>query len=109
MTLTDEVQLVHLYERLMLEQNLVDFEMIVRWSINAIERYNVVQRYLKYLFEWIIIDEYQDLGGGLHYLAKLLMTKAEMKLLVVGDPNQLIYEFNGAHKKYLDEFSKSRI
>lgn len=116
MITTDEVQnsrldikVVQLYEALMLEAKLVDFEMIIRWSINAVAQYHLIQNYLRHHFEWIIIDEYQDLGGALHYLAKLLLQKVGMKLLAVGDPNQLIFEFNGSDTKYLKELTNPTI
>ena len=102
---TLDIRLVKHYEKLMLEEKLADFEMMIRWSVNAVDRYQVVKSYLQHHFEWIIIDEYQDLGGGLHYLAKLLIRKVGMKLLAVGDPNQLIFEFNGSDKKYLAELA----
>lgn len=102
---TPDILVVKHYEKLMLEEKLVDFEMIIRWSVNAVARHQIVKNFLRHHFEWIIIDEYQDLGGGLHHLAKLLIHKVGMKLLAVGDPNQLIFEFNGSDKRYLEELT----
>lgn len=100
----EALAVVEAYEKLMVEQNLVDFEMIVRWAVDAIESSEAVRSYIRHHFEWFIIDEYQDLGGALHFLAKLLLKKVGIRLLIVGDPDQLIFHFNGSDKRYFQEY-----
>ena len=58
-------------------------------------------------FSFLIIDEMQDTGyfAGQSIL-QLLEKATDIKTLLVGDPNQAIYEFNGATPSLFDQFSK---
>ena len=58
-------------------------------------------------FPFIVIDELQDTGffAGKTIL-QLLEQAINIKALLVGDPNQAIYEFNGATPSLFDQFSK---
>lgn len=100
---TTERKIVSTYENYLLSQSLVDFEMIIQWAVNALNSSSDVAAYIAYHFGWILIDEYQDLGGGLHKLAVDIVEKTDIKMLAVGDPNQLIYEFTGADAYYMTE------
>ena len=57
-------------------------------------------------FPWLIVDEYQDLGGPLDKIVNSLTTKAHVKVFAVGDPDQTIYDFTGANPKYLAALSR---
>ena len=54
-------------------------------------------------YPWLIVDEYQDLGGPLHAIVTTLVDHAGVKVFAVGDPDQTIYEFTGADPRYLKE------
>lgn len=53
-------------------------------------------------FAYIFVDEYQDLNKSEQELIKL-MSKAS-NLMIVGDPNQSIYTFKGAHPDGIRNF-----
>jgi len=58
-------------------------------------------------FPWLVVDEYQDLGGPLHYIVTALVDHGA-KVFAVGDPDQTIYDFTGADPKYLVELSRDQ-
>lgn len=58
---------------------------------------------LKYL-KIIFVDEAQDLSDIQHELVLLLKSKLEINLVLVGDPNQSIYQFQNGSEKYLIEY-----
>lgn len=52
----------------------------------------------------IFVDEAQDLSDIQYELIILLKTKLEINLVLVGDPNQSIYQFQNGSEKYLIEY-----
>lgn len=55
-------------------------------------------------FPFIVVDELQDTGYFLGKCIQLLIPNEKVEALLVGDPNQAIYEFNGATPELFDEF-----
>lgn len=51
--------------------------------------------------KFIFIDEAQDINNNQYNLTKLLCEKLEIPFILVGDPNQNIYQFQGGTDKYL--------
>ena len=45
--------------------------------------------------KFIIIDEAQDINENQYNLVKLIANKLKIPLILVGDPNQNIYQFQG--------------
>lgn len=65
-------------------------------------------------YNYIFIDEGQDLNKAQYYLLKTLCTKVINNIMIVGDPNQAIYGFNGSTPKYMqtlfvEDFNASKI
>jgi len=96
-------KLITEYELFLENNGLLDFEAIVAKSIDFIRSSEVVHRYIREKFPWFLIDEYQDLGGSLHALALTLVQDVGVKVLAVGDPDQMIYDFTGASITYFEE------
>lgn len=55
-------------------------------------------------FPVLIVDELQDTGHFLGKSIRLLLEQASARGVLVGDPDQAIYEFNGARPDLFDEF-----
>ncbi len=57
-------------------------------------------------FEYIIIDEYQDISKDKYELARKTADRTNAKVFAVGDDWQSIYAFNGSRIDYIYNFSK---
>jgi len=57
-------------------------------------------------FEYIIIDEYQDISQWKYLLAKNTAKRTSAKLFAVGDDWQSIYSFSGSKIEYIYDFEK---
>jgi DNA helicase-2/ATP-dependent DNA helicase PcrA len=57
-------------------------------------------------FPFLIVDELQDTGFFLGKTISSLLAYQTIRALLVGDPDQAIYEFNGARPELFDEFAK---
>lgn len=91
------------YERLLAANKMVDFEWMVTLALELITNNGWIRKLLGARFQWLIVDEYQDLGGPLHKIVTTLSIDAGIKVFAVGDPDQTIYDFTGATPHYLTE------
>ncbi|WP_083909246.1 ATP-dependent helicase [Desulfovibrio oxyclinae] len=97
------------YERQLRNHGCIDFDDQVLLSLNIIDQVDYVRRSLEAKFPWILIDEYQDLGHPLHHLVITLLNQTEIKIFGVGDPDQSIYDFQGADPTYFNIFSSNEL
>ena len=101
-----EVAVVKQYETKLVAQGAVDFEAMVLRSVDLVQRHAWIRQLLASRFPWLVVDEYQDLGGPLHKIVTSLVDLVGVKVFAVGDPDQTVYDFTGAHPRYLDELAK---
>jgi len=94
------------YERRLVQHGLVDFETMVLWGLQLVERHGWVRKALRARFPVLVVDEYQDLGHALHRIVLCLCFTAGMRLVAVGDPDQSIYGFTGAEPALLQDLAK---
>lgn len=101
------INAARLYQSALDAQNLIDFEGMVLTAQRLIETNAFVREFLGARYRWLVVDEYQDMGGPLHKIVTALRLRAGMKVFAVGDPNQTIYDFTGANPKYLEELAST--
>lgn len=97
----DIVKLVRVYEATLARQGFIDFEIMAREAVRLVERCEWVKDCVRARFPILVVDEYQDLGMALHRLVLSLCFDSNVRLLAVGDPDQSIYGFTGAHPEHL--------
>ncbi len=54
----------------------------------------------------LLVDEFQDVNRAQYEMVRLLAGPAGRGLFVIGDPNQAIYRFRGADRKFFFQFSE---
>lgn len=99
------VRAVEHYEALCERRGVWDFEGIVLGSVRLLEDHPEVAEVLRARFPVVIVDEYQDLGAGLHRLVELLL-ESGVEVTAVGDVDQSIFGFSGGDPVYLDALSR---
>ncbi len=93
------------FDELLLQNGYIDFTSMVKLSVELIHKEPYIRKALEAKFPWIVIDEYQDLGKPLHEIVLALLHFTNIKVFVVGDADQSIYDFQGAAPDYLTELS----
>lgn len=93
------------YEKIMRQKGLIDFDTIIIASVSMIQKNEYIRKCLESKYEWILIDEYQDLGHPLHEIILTLNKYTNIKFFAVGDPDQSIYGFAGSKPEYLKELA----
>ena len=102
-------QIAAAYERYEVEKRrrrLADFEDLVWWCADALERDNEFAAAQRWRFRHFFVDEFQDTSP-----AQLRLIRAWLgdrpDLCVVGDPDQSIYGFAGAESGFLSRFGRT--
>lgn len=86
----------------------IDFEQILFFAYEILNSKPIIAKILSKLFPFILIDEYQDTKEiQYHIISKILrVSKGVSKTLIVGDPNQSIYDSLGGYAMPKDELEK---
>ena len=83
----------------------LDFNDLIQFVLYLFKTNAVIRKKWQEHFEYIQIDEFQDVSGEQYKLAAILSQK-HGNLFIVGDPDQTIYSWRGADVKYFLEFDK---
>lgn len=94
------------YEDLLWNEHRLDFEGMVIEALKLLNEHQWIGRLLAARYPWLIVDEYQDLGGPLDRLVTSLVDAVGMRVYAVGDPDQTVYDFTGANPRYLQELAE---
>ncbi len=86
---------------------MLDFDDLLLKTVHIFENYQDVLEKWQHRFQYIHVDEFQDVGDIEYRLVKL-MSKHTITC-VVGDPDQTIYSFRGANVNYILDFEKDYI
>jgi len=93
------------YETYLLENNLVDFDDLISLTYRLLNENPELAKVTSQKYQYIMVDEYQDTNElQLKLLQKLCMT--HNNLCVVGDDDQSIYGWRGAHIRNIMEFDQ---
>ncbi|MFP4016419.1 MAG: DNA helicase PcrA [Halanaerobiales bacterium] len=84
-----------IYQRKLKDNNALDFDDLIMKTVELFNNYGMVLEYYQDRFQYISIDEYQDVNTAQYHLVQQLARKYR-NLCVVGDPDQGIYGFRGA-------------
>ncbi len=82
------------YERAMRAKNSIDFDDCVTLAAKALERNPALAARWRGRFQFILVDEFQDVDAEQYRLLTLIAPQSG-NVLVVGDPDQAIYGFRG--------------
>jgi len=83
------------YQKRLRSNNALDFDDLIFYTTKIFQEFDeVCERYQK-LFQYILVDEYQDTNHAQYTLVNILAA-AHHNICVVGDPDQSIYNFRGA-------------
>ncbi len=83
-----------MYEKKMKENNALDFDDLIKKTIELFTEYPEVLEDYRNRFEYIMVDEFQDTNKSQYMLVKMLAK--ENNISVVGDDDQSIYSWRGA-------------
>jgi DNA helicase-2/ATP-dependent DNA helicase PcrA len=91
------------YERELHRANAMDFDDLLVRAVDVLRLFDEVRERYAEGFRNVLVDEYQD-TNHVQYRWLQLLTKEHRNIMVVGDPDQSIYQFRGADIRNILEF-----
>lgn len=98
--------LVQRYEAFLRENDLFDLDDLISSVCTIFSRNPKILSHYRENFQWIMVDEYQDINFAQYRMIQLLTGTEDSNLFVIGDPNQAIYGFRGASVEFIRRFLK---
>jgi DNA helicase II / ATP-dependent DNA helicase PcrA len=87
------------------KSNALDYDDLIYLAVDMLSRRDDLRQLWQDKFDYILVDEYQDTNKIQYMLINLLVGKSG-NICVVGDPQQCIYTWRGAHPLNILNFSK---
>jgi len=97
------IPLVNKYIHYCIDKSYLDFNDMISRSISLFQNHADIANIYKEKFQYILVDEFQDVNNLQVELIKLLLTE-QTQLFCVGDDWQSIYGFRGSNVSYIVEF-----
>jgi len=94
------------YDSELRNSNAIDYDDILFLTYRMFCENPKILDFVKRQYEYLCIDEAQDLNQAQYSIIKLLFDQKHNNIMMVGDPNQAIFSWNGADSKFMDQFIK---
>lgn len=110
----DLMSLYFAYRDILGSQNAIDFDDLLWYTYNLfITSHNIASLYSR-SYEYICVDEAQDLNRVQYFVLHSMTFGRNNNIMLVGDPNQSIYGFNGSsadlmQKDFVKDYSPTII
>ncbi|MFZ3058605.1 MAG: ATP-dependent helicase [Candidatus Methanoperedens sp.] len=89
------------YNDYLRSQNALEFDDILLFTYRIFTERPKIAEFYRNLFKYICIDEAQDLNYAQYHIIKSLCGNEFKNIMMVGDPNQAIYGFNGSSSDFM--------
>ncbi|WDM22298.1 UvrD-helicase domain-containing protein [Paenibacillus polymyxa] len=95
------------YNQKLIQSKLIDFDLILHLSFSLLQQRPQISSSLSRIFKLICVDEYQDTSDLQYGILGSIVREGKglTNILMVGDPDQAIYDTLGGIAKSLDEIS----
>lgn len=92
------------YETQLSSHNALDFDSLVLRTHQLFTKYPAIAKRYRTVYPYICIDEFQDTNAAQYGLISAMTSNQHRNVFVVADDDQIIYQWNGASHKRLEEF-----
>jgi len=89
------------YSAALVAANQIDFGSLLRFTQRLLRETPGVVRVLRLAWTHVCVDEFQDTNKAQYDLLKMIVAEKQPNLFVVGDDDQIIYQWNGASPERL--------
>jgi DNA helicase-2/ATP-dependent DNA helicase PcrA len=93
------------YQKELKSANAMDFDDLLFNTVYVLENFPEVKEFYQNLWQYILVDEYQDTNTAQYRFLKILAEKRK-NIFAVGDDCQAIYSFRGANFRNILNFQK---
>jgi DNA helicase-2/ATP-dependent DNA helicase PcrA len=89
------------YQAALLNSGGIDYDDILVYAHRILLTHDWIAKIYRSQYKHVCVDEAQDLNKAQYEFIKVFCGDVIKSVLMVGDPNQMIYGFNGSSKDYL--------
>jgi len=100
----DLVLLYKTYQDILTSQNAIDFDDLILLVRNLFVENPKITALYRRTYEYICVDEAQDLNYAQYQLLRSITIDEHKNVMMVGDPNQSIFAFNGSSPEYMTKY-----
>lgn len=93
-----------IYDQRFRRAGYIMYEDQIQLAVSILEKFPVVREKMKEMFEYILVDEAQDLDEMQIRMLQLLVRAPENNIAIYGDTDQSIYGFRGSSNRFMLEF-----
>ena len=90
------------YQDILRNQNAIDYDDLLLLAYKIFSEFPKIASLYRRSFFAICVDEAQDLNNAQYQFLKALTNEDFKNVMMVGDPNQAIFHFNGSSPDYMD-------
>ena len=108
MSMEQDTQFLNLYQdyqQNLKTHNAFDFDDLILQPITLFQNNPKILKKYQNKFPWISVDEYQDINSAQYQLLRLITTP-KTNVCAIGDPDQAIYGFRGADRRFFMQFEQ---
>ncbi|MEZ4835131.1 MAG: UvrD-helicase domain-containing protein [Caldilineaceae bacterium] len=99
------IEIYRSYEDILRLSHALDFDDLILKVVRLCVAREDVLSALRARFQWISVDEYQDVNLAQYWMLRLLAGDGR-RLCAIGDPDQAIYGFRGADHRFFGRFAE---
>lgn len=97
----EQLMLYATYQDILSSQNAIDFDDLILLAYNLFISNPKIAALYRRTYEYICIDEAQDLNYAQYQLLRSITGSEHRNIMMVGDPNQSIFAFNGSSPEFM--------
>ena len=94
------------YKGLLKEQNCLDYGAILYFCEELLRARERVAKQLRTVYRYVCVDEFQDTNVAQYRILRALAPEKSANLFIVGDDDQVIYQWNGASPTRVKELER---
>ena len=94
------------YKKTLRAQNALDYGAILYFCEEILRARPRLARQLRTVYKYICVDEFQDTNLAQYQLLQALTPERNANLFIVGDDDQIIYQWNGASPTRINELER---
>lgn len=91
------------YREALHKTNALDFPSLIAEALDLLTQYPVMVKHIRKVYKHILVDEFQDTNHTQYRILSILVKPDPSTLFVVADDDQIIYQWNGASPKRIQE------
>ncbi len=93
-----------MYDEAFRERGFITYDDQITLAVDLLKEYEGVLDTVRDAFDYVMVDEVQDLDGAQAEFVQLLVKAPENNIMVCGDADQSIYAFRGGSNQFMLDF-----